>query len=223
MTFSDDDLLPISALQHLVYCERQCMLIHGEDAWSENRHTAQGRVMHDRVHAERSGMEDGRLIARGLRLCSHKLGLSGAADVVEFHLVSTEANGVELPDRKGKWIAFPVEYKRGKPKKHDADKVQICAQAMCLEEMLGTAIPQGAIFYGQTRRRQNVAFDAVLRGRVELLTARLHTLVIAGITPPPEPGPKCENCSLQQICLPNRPASALSYMRRAIKASLTEG
>lgn len=222
--FSDDDLLPISALQHLVYCERQCMLIHGEGAWAENRSTAQGRVMHQRVHAERSGMEDGRLIARGLRLCSRRLGLSGVADVVEFQPVQAqEASSVTLPGRAGRWLPFPVEYKRGRPKKHDADAVQICAQAMCLEEMLATHISQGALFYGQTRRRQDVCFGEDLRGRVELLAARLHGLVIAGITPPPEFGPKCKNCSLQPICLPHRPASAMSYVRRAIKASLAEG
>jgi len=222
--FSDDDLLPISALQHLVYCERQCMLIHGEGAWAENRSTAQGRIMHERVHAERSGMEDGRLIARGLRLCSHRLGLSGAADVVEFHPVQTELEtGVILPRRAGRWLPFPVEYKRGRPKKHDADAVQICAQAMCLEEMLETDIGQGALFYGQTRRRKDVVFSDDLRKRVELLAARLHTLVIAGITPAPEPGPKCENCSLQPICLPHRPSSAAAYLRRAIRAALLEG
>lgn len=226
----DDDLLAISALQHLVYCERQCMLIHVEGAWAENRTTAQGRIMHERVHAERSGMEDGRLIARGLRLCSRRLGLSGVADVVEFHPAQDEtetvaeraAASVAIAGRAGRWRPFPVEYKRGRPKKHDADKVQLCAQAMCLEEMLATFIERGALFYGQTRRRQDVTFDASLRGRVESLAARLHALVTAGVTPPPDFGGKCDNCSLKDLCLPKRPASAMAYLRRAIRASLSE-
>lgn len=219
---SDDDLLPISALQHLVFCARQCMLIHGEAVWSENRQTAEGRVLHDRVHEEASGLQEGKLVARGLRLSSARLGLSGIADVVEFLPVSAGSEGIELAGRPGRWLPFPVEYKRGRPKGHNADAVQLCAQALCLEEMLGVRIPRGALFYGKTRRRQEILFDASLRETVARLAERLHGLVDAGITPPPEPGPKCKLCSLRQACLPDLPVSARNYIRRSVEQILSE-
>lgn len=235
--FTDSDLLPISALQHLVFCPRQCMLIHLEQAWAENRWTAEGRVLHERVHERQSGTEQGIPVARGLRLVSYRLGLSGMADFVEYRPVGdpplsplgkggrethsqssgTQGSGVELPGREGRWVPFPVEYKRGRPKAHDADAVQLCAQALCLEEMLETAVPAGALFYGATRRRVQIAFGAALRGRVEQLAVRLHELFDSGITPPPEPGPKCKHCSLQDDCLPDRPASAAAFIRRMMK------
>ncbi len=251
--FTDSDLLPISALQHLVFCPRQCMLIHLEQAWAENRWTAEGRVLHERVHERQSGTEQGIPVARGLRLVSYRLGLSGMADFVEYHPAGDPprsplakggrdsdppvsplgkggsdpdppvsplvkgGSGVELPGRVGRWVPFPVEYKRGRPKAHDADAVQLCAQALCLEEMLQTAVPAGALFYGATRRRVPIAFGAALRGRVEQLAARLHELFDSGITPPPEPGPKCKHCSLQDECLPERPASAAAFVKRMMK------
>lgn len=248
----DDDLLPLSALQHLVFCERQCVLIHAEGAWSENRWTAQGRAMHERVHAQTSGLEEGRVVARGLRLVSRRLGLAGVADVVEFHPAdpggtwgsegcgtggcgtgvppvapsppSPGLPGIRIPGRPGRWQPFPVEYKRGRPKAHDADAVQICAQAMCLEEMLAVAVPRGALFYGQTRRRQEVCFDGPLRRRVEQLAGHLHDLIQAGVTPPPEPGPKCKNCSLKPLCLPDVAARrrVSTYVDRTLKELLAE-
>lgn len=224
------DLLPISALQHLVFCVRQCMLIHLELAWSENRHTAEGRLLHERVHERQSGTEQGIPVARGLRLVSYRLGLSGVADFVEYH-PSTDppvsplgkgGRGVELPGRAGRWVPYPVEYKRGRPKAHDADAVQLCAQALCLEEMLQTAVPAGALFYGQTRRRAPVEFTADLRARVEQLAVRLHELFDLGMTPPPEPGPKCKHCSLKGDCLPDLPTSAAAYLRRMVRQTIRE-
>jgi len=251
--FSDPDLLPISALQHLVYCERQAMLIHLEAAWAENKQTAEGRRLHDRTHREASRMEDGKLVARGLRLVSYRLGLVGAADVVEFHPCGTSHDdgvttvappevhdggdsssplalersasgpGVALPGRRGRWNAYPVEYKRGAPKKHGADEVQLCAQALCLEEMLHVGIPSGALFYGRTRRRKEVAFSEGLRSRVEACARRLHELVAAGVTPLPiYEKRKCERCSLLPQCMPDRPASASNYLKRMIGQSLQE-
>lgn len=218
--FPDDDLVPISALQHLVYCERQAMLIHLEAAWAENRYTAEGRRLHDRTHREASRMEAGKLVARGLRLVSYRLGLVGAADVVEFHPAET---GAALPARAGFWRPFPIEYKRGRPKKHGADEVQLCAQALCLEEMLGVEIPSASLFYGQTRRRKDVALDAALRGRVEACARRLHELIAAHVTPPAVyEKKKCERCSLMTQCMPDRPASARGYLRRMIAQSLQE-
>ena len=150
--YSEDELLPLSALQHLLFCERQCALIHIEQAWSENLFTAEGRIMHERVDSGGRESRGAVRLAYGLALHSFRLGLAGKADVVEFHR-----------DGAGNWQPFPVEHKRGRAKKENWDRVQLCAQAICLEEMLGTAVPAGALFYGKSRRRQDVVFDAELR------------------------------------------------------------
>lgn len=191
--YSMDDLLPLSALQHLLYCPRQCALIHTEKAWAENRFTAEGRVMHEKAHDEdfvehREGVR----IERGMSLRCLRLGLIGKADVVEFH---------RLPGTKN-WMAFPVEYKRGKPKEDHCDKVQLCAQALCLEEMLGDVISNGAIYYGKIRRRLDVVFDNDLRGETEKTASDLHALIASGKTPLPVHSEKCEACSLADLCLP---------------------
>ncbi len=213
--FSDDDLLPISALQHLVYCPRQCALIHVERQWVENRLTAEGRLLHERTHAEGSHKKGSRRVARGVMLRSLSLGLFGQADTVEFLPSPSSASG-EMP--------FPVEYKRGKPKPHDADKVQLCAQALCLEEMLSCTIPAGALFYGKTRRRVEVAFDAPLRQRTMQLIAELRELVDSRTTPRAayEKG-KCGRCSLLKVCMPevlDGSESASRYLRRSVAAVL---
>lgn len=212
---SEDDLLPISALQHLLFCERQCALIHIEGLWVENRLTVEGRHLHDKAHDGASESRAGVRIARGLALRSFRLGLVGKADVVEFR---TSSNG-------GDATPFPVEYKRGRPKKHDADKVQLCAQALCLEEMLDTSVPAGALFYGRTRRRLDVAFDDRLRRLTEQTAARLHALISSRKTPTAIREPKCDSCSLLHVCLPEAMSlrrSATRYVARAIEAALTE-
>jgi len=180
----ESDLLPISALQHLAYCPRQCALIHVEQAWDENLYTARGRVLHERT--DRPGMEKRRGVRTefGLPLRSLELGLAGRADAVEY-----------LPSGP-----CPVEYKLGRPKKHDADRVQLCAQAMCIEEMTGSAVPIGALYYATTRRREELALDETLRGRVRELAAALHELIASGVTPLPVFGPRCRNCSLAPLC-----------------------
>jgi CRISPR-associated exonuclease Cas4 len=198
--FSEDDLLPISALQHLAYCPRQCALIHLERVWSENLYTAEGKLLHAKADAGRCETKGDVVTARGVRLHSFSLGLSGIADVVEFRRSETE--GCPLAGRHGLWLPHPVEYKRGRPKKHDCDQVQLCAQAICLEEMLGVTIEEGSLFYGKTRRRKPVVLDEALRARTHTLAEELHRLWMTGRTPPPEYGEKCENCSLQPQCLP---------------------
>jgi len=200
MAFSEDDLLPLSALQHLLFCERQCALIHIEQAWTENLFTAEGRIMHERVDSgARESRGDVRL-AFSLALRSLRLGLSGKADVVEFHrepaATGSTRNGSSI------WRPFPVEHKRGRPKKADWDKVQLCAQAMCLEEMLGLDVPCGALFYGKTRRRQDVVFDPELRRHTEETARRLHALIDSGVTPPPVYTAACDSCSFLESCLP---------------------
>jgi CRISPR-associated exonuclease Cas4 len=191
--YAEDDLLPISALQHLLFCERQCALIHVEQLWAENRLTVEGRQLHERADGGRPESRGGVRTARALPVRSLRLGLAGRADVVEFH--ADPGGGAARP--------FPVEYKRGRPKEHDADRVQLCAQALCLEEMLGSSVPAGALFYGATRRRLDVVFDAALRGVVESTAARLHALVASGVTPPAAREPKCDSCSLLDLCLPD--------------------
>jgi len=209
--YNEDDLLPLSALQHLLFCERQCALIHIEQVWEENRLTAEGRILHERVHEVDRESRKGVRIEFGMPLRSLRLGLIGMADVVEFHLCEGAS-----PKR---WRPFPVEYKRGRPKSKEFDKVQLCAQGMCLEEMLCVEVPCGALFYGKTRRRLDVAFDGDLRHNTEDAAMHLHKLIESGKTPKPVYMPKCKSCSLAQICLPKtigQSRSVRRYLSRVI-------
>ncbi|MBE7488698.1 MAG: hypothetical protein DIKNOCCD_01605 [bacterium] len=222
---SDEDLLPISGLQHLAFCERQCALNHIELVWEESQFTAEGRILHEKAHQSGGETHGDTRVAFSVRLCSWTLGLSGIADVVEFHKVPQDnpEGGVVLRGRKGLWLPYPVEYKRGKPKKNDCDKVQLCAQAICLEEMLKTNIPRGAIFYGKTRHRLEVTFDDPLRKKTGEVAARYHALIREGKTPPARYEPKCDQCSILEICKPEKVASGRSankYLDRAIRESL---
>jgi CRISPR-associated exonuclease Cas4 len=218
--YSEDDLLPISALQHLMFCERQWGLIHLERMWKENRLTAEGRLLHDRTHEPGAEARGGVRIARGLRLRSLRLGLTGQADVVEFHAVP---NGGQPPAEQSaefavqrqsdSWQPFPIEYKRGKPKFDRCDEVQLCAQALCLEEMLSVSVLRGALFYGRPRRRTEVAFDESLRRETEQLAARLHELTRSAQTPPARYEKKCESRSLISVCLPRATGGSRSASR----------
>lgn len=190
----------LSGLQHFAFCRRQWALIHIEQQWSENLLTVSGEIMHERCHDERlTEKRRGMLTVRGMRIASSELGISGACDVVEFH---SDKNGIELFGREGLWQPFPVEYKRGKPKEHNADELQLCAQAMCLEEMLLCDIPCGALYYGQTARRQNVAFTDELRSTVRSMLNEMHQYFSKGYTPKVKPNKSCRSCSLKELCLP---------------------
>ncbi|HEX3944006.1 MAG TPA: CRISPR-associated protein Cas4 [Rhizomicrobium sp.] len=230
--FNEDQLLPISALQHLLFCERQCALIHIEQIWAENRFTIEGQHLHRKAHAAGSTRRGDAWTARGLVLRSFRLGLVGKADVVEFHPRESE-NRRDLRARRptlteliaNRWSAIPVEYKRGKPKTQHGDRVQLCAQALCLEEMLDIKVPAGELFYGKRRRRTQVTFDPSLRALTVDTAARLHALIGAQRTPPARLEPKCENCSLLQPCMPGlisiaKPMSTLvaSSFRRHLAA-----
>jgi len=204
--YDPDDLIPLSALQHMVFCPRQCALIHVEQTWAESRRTAEGRIMHERVHDEGRESRGDIRIDYGVSLRSLRLGLIGKADVVEFH---------RRPD-SDIWLPFPVEYKRGKPKADDCDKVQLCAQAICLEEMLSVSIPAGALFYGQIRRRLDVFFDEGLRWETEEAARQTHVLITSGRTPSPIYAKRCESCSLMAECLPRT-----LQKRRSVKNYLT--
>ena len=201
-----DDLIMISALQHYVFCPRQCALIHVEQTWEESGRTAEGRILHERVHEEGNEMRSGVRIERGVSLRSLRLGLIGKADVVEFHR-----------REDGTWRPFPVEYKRGKPKPDHCDKIQLCAQALCLEEMIQVEIPGGALFYGQTRRRLDVVFDNNLRRETEEASRQVRELLNSGKTPKPVYAKRCENCSLIADCLPKaiqKRRSVKNYLQR---------
>jgi CRISPR-associated exonuclease Cas4 len=214
--YADEDLLPISALQHLLFCERQCALIHVERLWAEDRRTAEGRALHDKAHGKGRGSRGGGLAStrggvrtvRAMPLRSLKLGLYGVADVVEFR-------------RDGP--PTPVEYKRGRSKKGDMDRVQVCAQAMCLEEMLGVEIPEGALFYAATRRREAVPLTDDLRKATRDAIDRFRALVAAGECPSAVYEKKCKRCSLINLCLPastDGSRSAQRYVRRTLAAML---
>ena len=215
--YTEDDLLPLSALQHLLFCDRQCALIHIEQIWVENLYTAEGRIMHERVDSGRSETRGDVRLAFSLPLRSLHLGLAGKADVVEFHR-ERNPSGKASPDTDI-WRPFPVEHKRGRPKKELWDKVQLCAQAMCLEEMLDIEVPMGALFYDKTHRRVDVIFDASLRYETEETAFRLHKLFASGKTPPPVFKTVCENCSFLEICLPHaleKPKSVRNYLKTMI-------
>ena len=188
---SDELVVALSALQHYLYCPRQCALIHVEQLWEESRHTAEGRVLHERADKPKIERRKGVRTIMAMPLAASALGISGIADVVEFH---ETAEGER---------AFPVEYKRGKPKAHRADEVQLCAQALCLEAMLGQAVPAGALYYGQTRRRSDVAFDAPLRQLTLETIAAVRAMVASGCTPSAQYSPRrCDACSLMDLCQP---------------------
>ena len=211
MTYAEADLVPLSALQHYMYCPRQCALIHVEQVWVESGLTAEGRILHDRVDA--GGAEKRRDVKRafGLPIRCLRLGLVGKADVVEFHRQAG-----------GRWLPYPVEHKRGRRKREDWDRVQVCAQALCLEEMLGASIPAGAIFYGETRHRLEVVFDAGLRRETEETARRAIALIAAGRTPPPVYEKRCKSCSLLADCLPKtmqKRRTVESYMKRMLGES----
>lgn len=203
----DDDLIPISALQHYLYCSRQYALIHIEQQWAENRHTVEGRVLHDRADAPGSESRQGVRTVRALPLSSTELGIAGKADVVEFRAGPEGA------------IACPVEYKRGRPKSHRADEVQLCAQALCLEAMLSRPVPEGMLFYGQTRRRKAVAFDADLRKLTLETIAATRALFQSRRTPSATyDSRRCDACSLIDLCQPKelaRSRTVQQWLQRA--------
>jgi len=216
--FTEDRLLPISALEHFLFCPRQCALIHLEQVWVDNALTAQGTVLHERTHE--AGLESrGDLrMARSLRLRSLRLGLAGIADVVEWQRVAEDHAGVALPGGSGRWQPYPVEYKRGKVRPERSYEVQLCAQALCLEEMLGIAVPAGALYGGASHQRREVVFEAGLRAETETAAARMHELFAAGVTPPAVHSAKCRTCSLADVCLPDlaRRGSARGYLNQAL-------
>lgn len=206
----DDGTLPLSALQHYLYCPRQCALIHVERVWSENRFTAEGRLLHFRADAGAPGRRGDVADDRAVPLRSDRLGLFGVADVVEMR-----------PGPDGREVPYPVEYKRGAPKPEDWDRAQLCAQAMCLEEMLGLSVPEGAIFYGKPRRRERVVFGDDLRALVCEACAAMRAMVETGTVPAPLPEAerkrRCGGCSLRDACMPGTGRRVETYLRKGLE------
>lgn len=198
--YKDDELLLLSGIQHIAFCPRQWALIHIEQQWEENVKTIEGKHLHDRVDDPFYKDSGSALVVwRSVNLISYALGLSGRADVVEFR---PSDHGIELSGKPGKWLPYPVEYKRGKPKPDERDEVQLCAQAICMEEMFDTTITEGALFYGEIRRRNTVELNNQLRDKVAANAAEMHRLFLGGITPTPVYKTHCKSCSLLDICLP---------------------
>ena len=215
--YHPDDCLMISGLQHFRFCRRQWALIHIEQQWAENVRTVEGNFLHERAHNEQLRESRGDLlIVRGLRVQSLTLGLTGQCDVVEFR--RDDAHGVPLAGKHGLWLPYPVEYKRGAPKQDSCDELQLCAQAMCLEEMLCCAIPEGSLFYGEPRRRTRVALDESLRARTLSLLAELLENQARGHTPSVRAHKGCNACSLKDVCVPrlSRTGSVRAYMHARI-------
>lgn len=228
--FSEDDLLPISGLQHIVFCERRAALIFVDGLWAENTATVEGVGLHQRVDSEQKAEVRGNTrIARGMWLRSLELGLAGKADVVEFSRVDTDTDGeggVKLAGFHGIWTALPIEYKRGRARHEKGYEIQLCAQAMCLEEMLGGYVSSGAVFFGQSRRRVNVPLTKNLREDTRAAAARLREVLVDASAPRFEVGPKCRACSLQDLCVPTvsgRRKSAGRYLFHAITEVQKEG
>ena len=211
-----DELIAISGFQHFAFCQRQWALIHVERQWKESFLTAQGRVMHERAHEAEAELRGDTLTVRGLEVRSMKLGIYGVCDVVEF---KRDERGVSLAGRKGRWRPVPVEYKHGSSKADDCDRLQVCAQAICLEEMLCCTIENGQIFYGRTRRRESFALTDELRGQVERTAALMREYLRRGYTPKAKQGPHCAACSMKELCLPEMCGgrSARRYMDKLLE------
>ena len=208
----DDDAVPLSALQHYLFFPRQCALIHIERLWAENALTAEGRVAHEVVHAPKAERRKDVRTVTGMPLRSAALGVTGVADMVELRDTATGC------------VPFPIEHKRGRPKAHRADEVQLCAQAICLEEMLGVPVAAGALFYGQTRRRQEVAFDTELRALTARIAGEVRALLAAGRTPSARYEPRrYDACSLLELCRPKaleKPRRVAAWLDRLVEEEM---
>lgn len=228
--YTEEDLIPLSALQHLLYCERRAALVHVEQAWADNVYTVEGSYMHDRTDQAGTERRGNLILCRGLHIRSMKLGLSGRADVVEFHLITDpdgSFEGVCLPGHDGLWAPFPVEYKRGRLRREIGYEVQLCAQAMSLEEAFGAkGIPSGALFFGKTHRRLDVTFDSKLRELTVQSAERLHEIIDSGTTPKAVKSAKCDKCSLVEMCMPElatRRQGARLYLQRIVSDIIEKG
>ena len=219
MSYSEEEFLQLSGLQHFKFCRRQWALIHIEQQWAENYRTVDGSLMHQNAHDSDFRESRGDLfITRGISVCSATLGVSGQCDVLEYHRGTT---GIPIRGKEGLWQPYPVEYKRGSPREDTGDTLQLCGQAMCLEEMLCCDIPEGALYYGEIRRRVPVQFTEELRGQVQELLVQMHDLYRRGHTPKVKPSKSCNACSLKELCLPKlmKNRSVAAYLKDAMEGT----
>lgn len=214
--FDEDDLLPISALQHFVFCPRRCALVHIEQVWMENQLTVEGDLIHERVDELGRESRVTLVVTHGLAIRSLRHGITGKVDVVEFRLTADAQEGCTLAGKEGHWTPYPIEYKRGSPRRGFGDDIQVCAQALCLEEMLGGSVPAGAIYYASTRKRREIAFESPLRTQTATAISGLRSLIAAGVTPAPVYEKKCDTCSLIDLCQPKLPVSG-DYVTRYLQ------
>jgi CRISPR-associated exonuclease Cas4 len=220
MAYNEEDYLQLSGIQHYLFCRRQWAMIHVEQQWAENFRTAEGKLMHKNAHdTQLRTLRGDVLTVRGMKIYSARMGLSGECDVVEFH---RDSKGIPLALAEGTWQPFPIEYKRGAVKASKMDEAQLCAQAMCLEEILCCDIPDGALFYGETRHRYPVKFTSELRQEVEKTVQEMHTLFRRGSTPKVKPTKACNACSLKDLCLPKlmRVQSVSAYLHTQLEETL---
>ncbi|MEW6402740.1 MAG: CRISPR-associated protein Cas4 [Chloroflexota bacterium] len=218
--YTSDELLPLSGIQHFLFCRRQWALIHVERQWQENALTAEGRIMHRRTDDPFfTETRNGVITARSVPIASYRLGLVGVCDVVEF---TSSPDGVKLPDRDGLYLPAPVEYKRGREKHDHSDEAQLCAQAMCLEEMLSTTIPRAYLYYGETRHRVQIELTDELRTLVKDMADEMHNYFSRGYTPRVKTSKACRSCSLVEVCLPvlqEKLIAASKYIRQQVEDS----
>ena len=217
MDYKEEEYLQLSGLQHFRFCRRQWALIHIENLWAENLRTVDGQILHERAHDP--GLREkrpGLIVVRGMAVSSRTLGVSGACDVVEFRRC---AAGVPLRNEEGLFQPYPVEYKRGSPREDRANELQLCGQALCLEEMLCCTIPAGAVYYGEPRRREQVVFTEELRAEVRAALTEMHQYAQRGYTPKVKPRKGCGACSLQDVCLPKLmgKSSVEDYVKEAVE------
>lgn len=214
MSYEEEDYLMMSGIQHFCYCERQWALIHIDQVWADDSRTVSGDIFHKRPDDGSRERRGDTLILRGVRVSSSELGLSGICDVVEL---KKDLDGVEIKDMEGRYSIMPVEYKVGGHKVDDCDRVQLCAEAMALEESLGTAIESGCLFYGKERRREVVTIGDDLRRKTRTLSEEMHRRYGSGSIPIAEYGQKCKKCSLLDLCFPsigNKRTSVTDYLRK---------
>ena len=217
MEYAEDDYLMISGIQHFKFCKRQWALIHIEQQWAENEHTVIGELMHKKAHdpflAEK---RKDVIIARALPVASRAMGVTGECDVVEFHRCE---DGIQLHGHRGMFSVYPIEYKKGKPKSTEENKLQLAAQAICLEEMFSTQITEGALFYGETKRRETVEITQELRDEVKTMFQEMHQYYDRKYTPKVKTGKGCTSCSLKEICMPRlaKTSSVKMYMERVLQ------
>ncbi|MGM9647308.1 MAG: CRISPR-associated protein Cas4 [Eubacteriales bacterium] len=218
MAYNETDFLQLSGLQHFKFCRRRWALIHIEQQWAENFRTVDGELMHQNAHNADFRESRGDLfITRGVSIFSSTLGVSGQCDVLEYH---RGKSGIPIRGKEGLWQPYPVEYKRGSPREDTGDTLQLCGQAMCLEEMLCCSIPEGALYYGEIRRRVTVPFTEELRTQVRLMLSQMHDLYERGYTPKVQPSKSCNACSLKELCLPKlmKNRSVDAYLKDAMEA-----